>query len=445
MGLSLSISVLAVIPTISYAATPAMWSIHPSADETKTWREVVWSPELKIFVTISSNSVMTSPDGINWTFRTTPTGSWSSIAWSPEANKFVAVGIGSSNNMIYSSDGINWATAPIGINALNAITWSPEKHQFVATGIATIPSVTIAPDLTTTSAPVGALGLTSVKWSKNDNIYVATAGGTGLGRTYSSSDGLNWTINNTSPVNGPWNDITYADDKDLFVIVGTNGVMTSSEGVAWTPRTSPLSNLLSVTYSPENSEFVAVGDNGGVQISPDGINWTVVSLSTTNNWRGIAWSPELSRYVGAASTGTNRVLVGLVPKVSNAPSNLAATSSSLVGANLSWLAPSFDGNSAITGYRIERSVNGGAFLTLVTNISGTTFQDTGLNPDVTYKYRVFAVNAMGESVASNEATLTQAAMLAETGIDQYSVLAIATTLILVGVLTVIRHRKVFLR
>lgn len=449
VGIFLSISIVTMAPAISYAATPAAWSLHPSADEAKTWREVVWAPELKLFVSISSNSVMTSPDGTSWTFRTTPTGSWSSIAWSAEAGKFVAVGIGSSNNMIYSSDGINWATAPIGVNALNAVTWSPERHQFVAVGISVIHSVVIAPDLTVTPSPAGSLGLTGVTWANNDAVYVATAGGTGLGKTYRSADGLNWTLNNTPPVNGPWNEVVYAEDKDLFVIVGTNGVMTSSDGVTWVPRTSPLSNLLSITYSPENSEFVAVGDGGGIQTSPDGANWTVVPLSTTNNWRGITWSPELSRYVGAANTGTDRVLVGLVPKISDAPLNLAVTTSSAGKADLSWTAPGFDGNSAITGYRIERSVNGGAFTTLAANITGTTFQDIELNNGTSYAYRAFAINAMGESLASNEAEVTTgqttqatATTLAETGTNQYGVLAVASALLLVGLASIVALRKV---
>lgn len=444
MALVMLIGLGIAIPASTYAATPATWSLYPSADEAKTWRDVVWSPELKIFVTISSNSVMTSPDGINWTFRTTPTGSWSSVAWSSEAGKFIAVGIGSSNNMIYSSNGINWATAPIGVNALNAITWSPEKHQFVAAGISVIPSVTIASNLTTTSAPAGSLGLTGVAWSKNDNMYVATAGGTGLGRTYMSNDGLNWTLNNTPPVNGPWNDIIYANDKDLFVIIGTNGVMTSHDGITWTSQTSPFSNLIAATYSPENSEFVAVGDSGGVQTSPDGINWTVVTLSTTNNWRGITWSPELSRYVGAANTGTNRVLVGLVPKVPDAPLNLTASSSGSVKADLSWSVPSFDGNSTITGYRIERSVNGGAFNVLVatTGSPATKYTDMTTVTETSYTYRIYALNAQGQSIASNVAAIHVGAMLADTGMDQYGLIAGASVLVLAGAMIIFRHLSI---
>jgi hypothetical protein len=442
IGILVAVGTLVMVPINSYAATPATWSLHPSADDTKLWRDVAWSPELKLFVAVGSSSIMTSSDGVTWTSRTSPPGTWASVAWSPEMGKFVAVGTGSSNNMTYSSDGINWATAPVGASTLNAITWSPEKHQFVAVGIAGTHSVIINPDLSFTPSPVLIQGQDGVVWSKNDNAYVAVAGGASLGRTYISTDGLNWTLNNTPPVNGPWTDIAYAEDQDLYVIVGTNGVMTSNDGVTWTSHTSPLTNLINITYSPENGEFVAVGDGGGIETSPDGVTWTAVSLSTTNNWRGITWSPELSRYVGVANAGTNLVLVGLIPKVSNAPLNLTATSSiGATKADISWNVPSFDGNTTITGYRLERSMNGGAFTTRVTNITGTTFQDTGLDPNATYKYRVFAINAIGESITSNEAILTRVATLADTGVNMPLFIGVAALFMVAGASVLIRKGK----
>jgi hypothetical protein len=66
--------------------------------------------------------------------------------------------------------------------------------------------------------------------------------------------------------------VTYGNG--LFVAVGDGGaILTSPDGVTWTPRTSGTSNtLFGVTYG--NGLFVAVGDGGAILTSPDGVNWT---------------------------------------------------------------------------------------------------------------------------------------------------------------------------
>lgn len=225
--------------------------------------------------------------------------------------------------------------------------------------------------------------------------------------------------------------------------------MTSPDGANWTPRVSPLANLINITYSPENSEFVVVGNGGGVQTSPDGITWTAVPVATTNNWRGVTWSPGLYRYVSVASSGTDRVLVGLVPKVSSAPLDLAIASTTSSGINLTWNPPYFNGNSAITGYRIERSVNGGAFETLVANTTATTttYSDTSnIAAGRQYSYRIYALNSEGQSSTSNTVVTDVAAaaavsQLADTGTNQYAIMLLASVFLLLSAAMYARKRK----
>ncbi|MBI5697645.1 MAG: fibronectin type III domain-containing protein [Thaumarchaeota archaeon] len=90
------------------------------------------------------------------------------------------------------------------------------------------------------------------------------------------------------------------------------------------------------------------------------------------------------------------------------PTNLAASATSPSQINLSWTAPTNNGGSPITGYKIERSVNGGAFSVLVSNTgsTGTTYSNTGLTHSTTYSYRVSAINAIGTSSASNISSST---------------------------------------
>ena len=72
--------------------------------------------------------------------------------------------------------------------------------------------------------------------------------------------------------------------------------------------------------------------------------------------------------------------------------------------NLSWTAPASTGGSAITGYKIEVSSNGGSSWTdqvANTGSTTTTYAHTGLAPGSTRHYRVSAINTNGSGTASN--------------------------------------------
>lgn len=91
------------------------------------------------------------------------------------------------------------------------------------------------------------------------------------------------------------------------------------------------------------------------------------------------------------------------------PTNLSADTASSSQINLSWSAPTNNGGSAITGYKIERSTDSGSmWSTLVANTASTstTFADTGLTANTSYTYRVSAINNIGTSNPSNTASAT---------------------------------------
>ena len=95
-----------------------------------------------------------------------------------------------------------------------------------------------------------------------------------------------------------------------------------------------------------------------------------------------------------------------VTSAPGAPTGLTATAQGTDRINLSWTAPSSDGNSAITGYKIEVSDDAGATWTnLVANTgnANTTYPHTGLDPATTRHYRVSAINAVGTGPVSNTA------------------------------------------
>lgn len=90
----------------------------------------------------------------------------------------------------------------------------------------------------------------------------------------------------------------------------------------------------------------------------------------------------------------------------SAPRSLTATATKS-GIALSWVAPSSDGGSAVTGYRVYRGTKAGAetlYVSYGSNAVGMT--DTSVVKRTTYFYRVTAVNVLGESVFSAEVSAT---------------------------------------
>lgn len=88
----------------------------------------------------------------------------------------------------------------------------------------------------------------------------------------------------------------------LAVAVGDNGtVIASNDGVGWTARISGVSETLeAVCYG--NGQFVAVGDHGRVLRSADGTTWVSGSAGTTQRLNGVAYGG--SQYVAVGNAGT---------------------------------------------------------------------------------------------------------------------------------------------
>lgn len=109
-----------------------------------------------------------------------------------------------------------------------------------------------------------------------------------------------------------------------------------------------------------------------------------------------------------------------------APTNLTATAISPTRIDLVWINTS----TIATSIRIERKIGAGAFATLDTVAPTTTsYSNTGLSAATTYSYRLFAVNAAGDSPASNTSSATTTAGTAPTAPSALVATALSSTTI----------------
>ncbi|MEI6810961.1 MAG: peptidoglycan-binding protein, partial [Candidatus Nomurabacteria bacterium] len=141
-------------------------------------------------------------------------------------------------------------------------------------------------------------------------LFVAVANsGTG-NRVMTSTDGISWTTR-TSASNNDWQSVTYGNG--MFVAVSNTGtgdrIMSSLDGVIWTSRASLSENTWSsVTYG--NGKFVAISNDGtsnNVLISSDGITWRNLPGMNSNQWSNITYGNGM--FVAVSQTGIgNRVM-----------------------------------------------------------------------------------------------------------------------------------------
>ena len=149
------------------------------------------------------------------------------------------------------------------------------------------------------------------------------------------------------------------------------------------------------TYSATSLEFVDTGlgnntfyiksSKGWFKVGKEdgGSNYYPYSDGTTSNRE--KWVIE---EVGSSTPDPDPT-----PTVPNAPATLTATAQSTSVINLSWSSV-----AEATSYNVYRG------LSKIANVAtGTTYSDTGLNPNTEYCYTVTSVNEAGESTKMNEA------------------------------------------
>ena len=348
------------------------WYPSTSDIENNNWISVTFGYDKFCAIANSgetNNRIMISYDGMKWQpiSYTENFPSLNTIVWGN--GLFLIFSIPTSNTIMSSLDGINWTISRLDGLLITSAVWA--NNRFIAvtsSGVTFRIHTSVAVSLrqsgmSWTNVTTPALNnWTSVCWGNNIFIAVASSG-TG-NRIMRSTDGTAWTLV-TSPADSGWSSVTFGNNR--FVAVATTGTVkimysTDNTGSTWIGLSSFSSNnsFTSITFG--NGIFCAVANSGlsntRAITSSDGITWNSTnSQILTSNWNSICWNGSI--FCAVASSDISNVIV----KIS---SNGTIWNGAITGViNNSWRSICWSGSifcavasSGNTNQRVMISVNG---------------------------------------------------------------------------------------
>ena len=234
-----------------------------------------------VYVGVSSlqgGYVALSSNGVVWVSqRIVAPSALSPSALAYGAGRFVAVGtLYGAASVASSTDGLNWTPIPgVATNGLLDVTFA--AGRFVAVGL--YGAIATSTDGVNWIDVNGGSDRNFRDIARGGGLYVAVGNG---GLLFTSPDGTAW----TARASGTSNNLRGATFfKDRFVVVGANddptaGILTSTDGATWSRLLAPAS-LFGVAHNDER--LVAVGNNGEVVTSLDGLSWSnIFNFSNPN-------------------------------------------------------------------------------------------------------------------------------------------------------------------
>ncbi len=256
---------------------------------------------------LNADAILTSTDGVAWTQRLlATTGSLRAVTCGDSS--FVAVGGG--GVIVTSPDGTSWShTGPATGPDLYGMTWA--NGLFVAVGFdwpALSTAIVISPDATNWTR----LGLEGAVTNSGilegvaygDGQFVAVSFGGGI---LTSTDGLAWT--NRGTTGGFHRGVVYGNGTWVVpggpeIFAGGATLWTGSDLLHWSPVSVPGAGP---NYHPAvafgNGTFVAVGNWGNISYSSDALAWILRDVGgNTRRLSGIAYGN--GTFVAVGSDGT---------------------------------------------------------------------------------------------------------------------------------------------
>ena len=338
-----------------------------------------------------------SLDGTTWMVVTSNSGS--------SLTSFNVTGLANGTTTYLRVSAINGAGngLPTGAVTVTPLTTASAPQTLVATpGNTQVALVWAAPLENGGSAVTGYTVQVSsnsgATWSTMANVVGTSYTATGL------TNGTSYAFR-VLAVNGAGAGSASAPDVAVPFATSTavrNLVVTPADGQVTVSWTAPESN----GGSAISSYRVAYSTNGGTTFSADTVvtGTTAVITGLTN---GTAVVVRVIP-VNAAGNGAFATSTPETPRtVAGAASSVVATAGNSQ-VNLTWVAPTDNGGSSITGYYVERAIGAGGAWIRIATVATLSYTATGLTNGTQYAFRVLATNTAGAGAATEPVLVTPA-------------------------------------
>lgn len=222
-----------------------------------------------------TDQLISSPDGINWSFISIPGFIRAMTSLTYGAGKFVATFNGNSQtqSVATSLDGVNWSyqvlpTAPIG--NVSSSAFGAGVFVIVVFNNATTNTIYTSPDgitwtpRTRPAAVPSDSGIVSIIYAPGSiSLFVACTSGTDVGNiVLTSPDGTTWTYRTMPGVTGGFNRMVYGNG--VVLVLSGNQVIRSTDGITWSNvLTLAATSALLVSSSFGNGLFVTINIGSG--------------------------------------------------------------------------------------------------------------------------------------------------------------------------------------
>lgn len=262
-----------------------------------------------IVVAVGTNAhIATSQDnGVTWSeqqftgiYQTSLTNLFTGVVVS---NSGVFELSGAEATTAHSTDGINWTADSAGTVYFTNIAFDQANNFIISTSFTQYSTWGTVAGYKNMTLPVNGMAIYyAIDATPSNNYLVAGYNGTMYLSTNQGGNGNegNWTeksmrvlcVRNNALGNDSVNSIK--SSANITIAVGNCGytIYSTDEGNTWTQSTYPVNDTnyedLNAVAFVNNSTWVAVGANGMVHTSTDGINWSVLKTGLNVTFRGVS-------------------------------------------------------------------------------------------------------------------------------------------------------------
>lgn len=312
----------------------------PSFSATNVPPVIACSPTTIVYAHNSTvSNVFTSTDGVEFIQRAVPSASYSALFYSPGNPGTPQFILGSSTGgLVTSPDGITWTSRTSNISSLiNEIGYAPTGPTGVLVAVGNNGVITRSDtDGTTWQAATYQTGesLTGVVYNQNTGTWIASGG---VVMTSLDASGISGTWTTAmSTMNGKAN-IFYGTK---YVRCGLQGLLADSPDLTtWTSRVSRIVNnsQLAGAYGvgTTGQVYVVMGSSASSQYSLDGVNWNLAAIAPTQTQNHVVFWPTVNLFVSCGVGGTIHTSLNGINWSNVATTNLSGQTANAIAYNSS--------------------------------------------------------------------------------------------------------------